>query len=58
MRVCDKCRGDLGTENYTLKFKTKTFELCRNCASSVVGFIEKKDIKRRITDSINSRGNY
>lgn len=43
LSLCDKCKKNPPT--ITLKFKTKSFDLCDACAKKIVSWLEKPTLK-------------
>jgi protein-arginine kinase activator protein McsA len=48
MLVCDKCHKNPVT--LTLKFKTKEFDLCNECASKIVSWLEKPSLREGFSE--------
>ena len=47
MKVCDKCHKN--KPQFTLRFRTKVFEICEDCAKKVVGWLEKKPMGEQLS---------
>lgn len=57
MKVCDKCLKK--QVSITLRFRTKSFELCDECAKRIVAWLEKKPIKEQLSNLWDkTKGDY
>ena len=46
MKVCDKCLKNPVRLN--IRFETKSFQLCKECALKIVSWLEKKPLKDQL----------
>jgi hypothetical protein len=57
MKVCDKCKKE--PVILTLRFKTKSFDLCKKCSLKIVNWLEDKPLKEKMSNLWNqSLENY